>query len=112
MVQAPQGASLFDGVPVGLYRQYNAGTDRLAVKKDGAGSADAVLTTDMGARQPEVMSQKVPLSGQSWLDIQLVFSWQEPLELQNSPGAQAWSEAQMQRFKNALLDLYEISSQL
>ena len=42
-----------------LHGEHEAAADRLAVDDHGAGAADAVLATDMGPRQPQVLAQEV-----------------------------------------------------
>ena len=61
----------FDGrdvVAVGLYREHQAGSHRLAVDQHGAGPADAVLAAGVGAVEKKVFAQRVE-QRLAWLDI-------------------------------------------
>ena len=51
----------------------------------------------LGPMHSPLKTSQTPCPVQSSLLRQLVLVWQEPEALQNSPGAQASSEAQMQR---------------
>ena len=46
-------------VAVGLHCVHQAGAHRLAVEQDRAGAADAVLATDVGAGQAQIVAQPV-----------------------------------------------------
>ena len=46
-------------VAVGLRREHQAGTNRRAVENDGAGAANAMLATDMGAGEQQVVAQEI-----------------------------------------------------
>jgi hypothetical protein len=53
---------VFDGanlVAIQLHGQHQARADRLAIEQHGAGTAHPVLTTDVGAGQPEVVAQEI-----------------------------------------------------
>ena len=59
---ACRGRKALDGlkiVPISLNGQHDARSHRLAIEQDRAGAAYAVLTTDMGAGQPEILSNEV-----------------------------------------------------
>jgi hypothetical protein len=45
--------------PFCLYCEHQAGSDRLAVNDDGACSAHAHLTADIGPRQSQFMPEKI-----------------------------------------------------
>ncbi len=68
------GSQAFDGenvVAVGLDREEQARTHRLAVEEDGAGPAHAMLTPHVGAGEAQVVADKVA-EEQSRLDLALV----------------------------------------
>ncbi len=48
-----------DLVAVGLHRQHQAGSNRLAIEQHGAGAADAMLATGMGAVEQEILAQRI-----------------------------------------------------
>src|SRR6202051_3384769 len=48
-----------DLVPVGLHREHQARSRRIAVEENGAGAAHAVLAAEMGAGQAELMAQEI-----------------------------------------------------
>ena len=62
MQRAVRSSDRLDGANViaaRMHRQRQAGTASLAVDQDRAAAADAVLTADMGAGEPEFMAQEV-----------------------------------------------------
>jgi hypothetical protein len=56
-----------DLVAIGLHGEHQAGTDRLAVEQDSAGTTYPVLATDMRTSQAQVVAQEIA-EQQSWLD--------------------------------------------
>ena len=60
--QATLRGEPFDGgdlMPVGTDREGDAGSRRLPVEQDGAGTTNAVFTADMRAAEPQVVPQEV-----------------------------------------------------
>ena len=48
-----------DVVAIGLHRQHQAGACRTAIEQDGAGAADAVLATEVGPGEAEIIADEI-----------------------------------------------------
>ena len=61
-VHLPDAAEAFDrldAAAIGLHREHQASARAVAVDQHGAGAADAVLAADMGAGEPERVTQEI-----------------------------------------------------
>src|SRR5215831_16009697 len=59
-----------DLAAVSLHRQHPAGAHGRAIEENGAGPAHAMLASDMGSGEAELVAQAIR-KGKSWLDVDL-----------------------------------------